>query len=344
MKTRDFYFELPHELIAQYPAPRGESRLMTLNRANGEIGHYGIKDLPELLPENAVAVFNNSRVRKARLYAADRETGGRAEFLLLSRLSQDAGRDWTFMCNKSKRLKPGRVFVFPENLSACIAAGGDAADGGLVLRFERPLSDDYLERCGRMPLPPYIRRPACAADDERYQTVYAGPSGSAAAPTAGLHFTPRLLSALDARGLARVMVTLHVGPGTFLPVRSALIEEHTMHSEDYSVSAEAAETVNRGKKEGRPILAVGTTSVRVLESAWRNDGLASGEASTRIFIYPGYRFKAADMLFTNFHTPQSTLLMLVSAFAGRELILKAYEEAIKEKYRFFSYGDAMLIF
>jgi S-adenosylmethionine:tRNA ribosyltransferase-isomerase len=358
MKTRDFYFELPQELVAQRPAAeRGESRLMSVRRATGEIGHHMMADLPALLPPGCVCVFNNSRVRKARLYAVSEDTGGRTEFLLLSTRNR---RDWAFLSNKSRRLRPGRVFVFPEDVRAALVCdGGSDGDAGsrFLLRFDRPVTDEYLERCGFMPLPPYIRRQAETIDDERYQTVYAQTTGSAAAPTAGLHFTPRLLSDMDTHGFQRVMVTLHVGLGTFAPVRADTLEDHIMHFEDYSVSEEAARAVNRGTEEGRPLLAVGTTSVRVLESAWEGENgkpagatserpaswLKSGSAATNIFIYPGYTFKAVDMLFTNFHTPESTLLMLVSAFAGRQLIFKAYEEAIREKYRFFSYGDAMLI-
>jgi S-adenosylmethionine:tRNA ribosyltransferase-isomerase len=340
MKTRDFYFDLPPGLVAQYPpAVRGESRLMTVNRGTGKIAHHAMRDLPALLPPRCVCVFNNSRVRKARLYAVNSETGGRAEFLLLS--SRNA-REWAFLCDKSRRLRPGAVFVFPEDLRACI---GETRDGEFVLNFERPLEDAYLERRGAMPLPPYIRRAAAASDSERYQTIYADPPGSAAAPTAGLHFTSRLFEEMDARSLERVMVTLHVGLGTFLPVRADIVENHTMHEEEYFIGEAAAAAVNRGKSGGKRLLAVGTTSLRVLETAWnaKTEKLPAGSGATRIFIYPGYTFQAVDTLFTNFHTPESTLLMLVSAFAGKDLIFKAYEEAKKEKYRFFSYGDAMLI-
>jgi S-adenosylmethionine:tRNA ribosyltransferase-isomerase len=314
-----------------------------------------MSDLPRLLPRTGVCVFNNSRVRKARLYAVD-EAGRTREFLLLSTPNRIG---WTFLSSASRRLRQGKVFVFPGEMRAVIeryaagavpgsgtgggARGGTNNSAGLFLRFERPVTEEYLERYGCAPLPPYIRRQAETADEERYQTVYADPIGSAAAPTAGLHFTSGLLSALQERGLAQVMVTLHVGLGTFLPVRAENLEDHAMHSEDYSIGADAARMVNRAKEEGRPLVAVGTTSLRVLESAWENGRLKSGNASTRIFIYPGYHFKAADILFTNFHTPQSTLLMLVSAFAGKDLIFRAYEEAIREKYRFFSYGDAMVI-
>jgi S-adenosylmethionine:tRNA ribosyltransferase-isomerase len=344
MKTRDFYFELPPELIAQRPPlVRGASRLMFVRRATGEISHHMMDDLPALLPPAGICVFNNSRVRKARLYAAD-EAGREFEFLLLSTRDRI---DWAFLSNKSRRLRPGKAFVFPEGLRASVqrggAEGGPGDGGGFFLRFERPLTEDYLERSGCVPLPPYIRRRAEADDSGRYQTVYSDPVGSAAAPTAGLHFTGPLLSALDARGLERVMVTLHVGLGTFLPVRARELEEHTMHSEEYFVGEEAARKISRCKEEGRPLIAVGTTSLRVVESAWEDGRLRSGRGLTDIFIYPGYRFRAVDILFTNFHTPESTLLMLVSAFAGKALIFKAYNEAIREKYRFFSYGDAMLI-
>jgi S-adenosylmethionine:tRNA ribosyltransferase-isomerase len=309
---------------------------MTVNRMSGEIGHYMMRELPRLVPANCVAVFNNSRVRKARIYAVSGETGGSVEFLLLSTRN---GNDWAFLSNRSRRVRPGRTFVFPENLNAVITADSTS----LLLHFERPVTDDYLERCGCMPLPPYIRRKAETSDSDRYQTVYAEPVGSSAAPTAGLHFTPRLLADMDAAGVSRVMVTLHVGLGTFLPVREPDIENPHMHEEEYWVSEEAAETVNRGRREGRPVLAVGTTSVRVLETATVNGTLESGRGATSIFLYPGRTLKAVDCLFTNFHTPESTLLMLVSAFAGKDLIFKAYAEAIKEKYNFFSYGDAMLI-
>jgi S-adenosylmethionine:tRNA ribosyltransferase-isomerase len=329
---------------------------MCLRRATGEISHHTMDELPALLPPNGTCVFNDSRVRKARLYAGD-GTGRRIEFLLLSNCGRS---DWAFLSNKSRRLRPGMVFVFPEGLQASVirggadnrgaadngaagGAGGPAGGGGLLLRFERPVTEDYLERCGCVPLPPYIHRRADAADSGRYQTVYAGPVGSAAAPTAGLHFTGPLLSALDARGLERVMVTLHVGLGTFLPVRAEELENHVMHSEEYCVGEGAARRISRCKEEGRPLVAVGTTSLRVLESAWEGGAVKSGGGRTDIFIYPGYRFRAVDILFTNFHTPRSTLLMLVSAFAGKDLVFRAYNEAIREKYRFFSYGDAMVI-
>jgi S-adenosylmethionine:tRNA ribosyltransferase-isomerase len=344
MKTRDFYFDLPQELIAQYPAARrGEERLMRVERKTGKITHHMMRELPFLLPPRCVAVFNNSRVRKARLYAESGETGSRVEFLLLSTRNR---RDWAFLSNKTRRARPGKIFRFPEGVTASVEAPGSAETAsGAVLRFSRPVTEDYLERYGHVPLPPYIRRRDEAADEERYQTVYAGPIGSAAAPTAGLHFTPALLADMEAAGVTQVMVSLHVGLGTFLPVRADNIEEHLMHGEEFFISEEAARMLGAAKELGRPLLAVGTTSVRVLETAWdtQTRALKAGGGATRIFIYPGYAFKAVDLLFTNFHTPESTLLMLVCAFAGRDLIFKAYAEAMREKYRFFSYGDAMLV-
>ena len=328
--------------MAQYPPKeRGQSRLLRLERASGRISHHLVKELPKLLPK-CVAVFNNSRVRKARIYAEN--LGKRTEFLLLSTKNRS---DWAFLCNRTRSLKPGKIFNFPEGLSASIekADGAESSGNGLVLRFSGPVTEEYLERCAHVPLPPYIRRADAPVDEERYQTVYARPPGSAAAPTAGLHFTQEILDELGAAGVEMVMVTLHVGLGTFLPVRSQLVEEHHMHTEEYFIEKEAALIISGAKNEKRPILAVGTTSLRVLETAWNpvTRSLDAGSGATGIFIYPGYSFKAIDMLFTNFHTPESTLLMLVCAFAGKDLIFKAYEEAIREKYRFFSYGDAMLI-
>ena len=339
MKTREFLFDLPRELIAQFPVEeRGESRLMTVDRKTGRLGHHRVRELPNLLPAGTLAVFNDSRVRKARIHGMCRDTGGVVEFLLLGTSDRVS---WRILSNRTRRLKPGRVFLFPDVLEGVIEKDCSA---DRVLRFSRPVTEEYLDLNGRIPLPPYIRRKDTAADADRYQTVYAGPVGSIASPTAGLHFTPEILSALDSRGVRRLTVTLHVGLGTFLPVRSENIEEHRMHEEEYLIEPAAAEEINREKALGCPLLAVGTTSIRVLESAWKDNGLESGEGRTSIFIYPGYRFQAADLLFTNFHTPESTLLMLVSAFAGKELIDNAYGEAVKLGYRFFSYGDAMLIY
>lgn len=365
MKTSDFSFDLPGELIAQYPPPeRGLSRLMLLSRATGGRRHAMVADLPELLAapcfrgpggETPLLVFNNSRVRKARLKARQLAAGsvsGEAEFLLLRRLDSCT---WEVLVNRAKRRRPGSRYCFAAGVEGEIVEppeGRELYDGGLrYLRFDSPVDDAWLDIHGHIPLPPYIRRDDGEADSERYQTVYAdraagaalGPGASAAAPTAGLHFTEELLGKIRAAGIETVFVTLHVGLGTFLPVRAENIEEHRMHEEVYSIAEDTAERVNAAKAAGRKIIACGTTAVRTLESAWSGGGVKSGEGATSIFIYPGYRFRAADALFTNFHTPGSTLLMLVSAFAGRDFMLESYREAIKEGYRFFSYGDACLI-
>lgn len=352
MKTDDFSFDLPEELIAQFPPERrGESRLFVLDRASGRRTHGAIADIAQYVEPGTLMVFNDSRVRKARLFAEAEDSGARVEFLLLKRLGEDL---WEASASKLKKQRPGRRYRFPEGVIGQIVesaedVGAEAEsdrDGTRAIRFSPPIDDVYLERSGHIPLPPYIKRDDAAEDAERYQTVYAAHVGSAAAPTAGLHFTDEILSSLDARGVERAFVTLHVGLGTFLPVRSDSLEDHNMHVEEYTIPEETAKAVMRARAEGRKVLAVGTTSVRTLESAF-TDGeagfLKAGPGSTRIFIYPGYRFKVVDRLFTNFHTPKSTLLMLVSAFAGKDLILDAYAEAVRERYRFFSYGDAMLI-
>jgi S-adenosylmethionine:tRNA ribosyltransferase-isomerase len=352
VKTDDFSFDLPEELIAQFPPERrGESRLFVLDRASGRRTHGAIADIAQYVEPGTLMVFNDSRVRKARLFAEAEDSGARVEFLLLKRLGEDL---WEASASKLKKQRPGRRYRFPEGVIGQIVesaedVGAEAEsdrDGTRAIRFSPPIDDVYLERSGHIPLPPYIKRDDAAEDAERYQTVYAAHVGSAAAPTAGLHFTDEILSALDARGVERTFVTLHVGLGTFLPVRSDSLEDHNMHVEEYTIPEETAKAVMLARAEGRKVLAVGTTSVRTLESAF-TDGeagfLKAGPGSTRIFIYPGYRFKVVDRLFTNFHTPKSTLLMLVSAFAGKDLILDAYAEAVRERYRFFSYGDAMLI-
>lgn len=338
MLTTDFSFDLPEDLIAQFPSgERGASRLLCLDRSTGRRDHRMVADLPSLIEEGALMVFNDTRVRKARLYGTAADTGSEVEFLLVDRLG---GGRWRAMAKRAKRQRQGRRYAFADGVEAEI----ESADGEFrVLRFDREIDDAWLDRAGHLPLPPYIRREDAPADADRYQTVYSRATGSSAAPTAGLHFTDGLLAALDARGVKRTFVTLHVGLGTFLPVRAEVVEDHRMHEERYSVSEEAAREVEAAKAEGRPVVAVGTTSVRTLESAWKDGKLERGEGATSIFIYPGYRFKVVDRLFTNFHTPGSTLLMLVSAFAGRESILESYAEAVRERYRFFSYGDAMYI-
>ena len=366
MRTGDFSFDLPARLIAQHPPEqRGNSRLMVLNRLTRERSHRMVTDLPELLlgPElrgtgsPPLLVFNNSKVRKARLIGAALPSGARTEFLLLERahtsnntphspLPTPHSPTWKTLVQRSKRRKPGSVYGFFHNEGNEIAWAvmGDGGEGGVrLLEFDRPIDDDWLDRYGHIPLPPYIKREDTRADADRYQTVYAAACGSTAAPTAGLHFTRELLDNLSAAGIESAFVTLHVGLGTFLPVRSVNIEDHVMHNETFYIDTDTAAKIERAKADGRKIIAVGTTSVRTLESAWDSGRLKTGEGSTSIFIYPGYRFNVVDALFTNFHTPESTLLMLVAAFAGRELILESYAEAVREGYRFFSYGDAMLI-
>ncbi|MDR1949245.1 MAG: tRNA preQ1(34) S-adenosylmethionine ribosyltransferase-isomerase QueA [Spirochaetaceae bacterium] len=349
MKTSDFSFELPEHLIAQFPpAERGQSRLLALDRAMARWEHRQVADLPSLLEPGSLLVFNNSRVRKARLPALSAETGAAVEFLLLTRLDDYT---WKAMVKRSRRRRPGSRYRFTDTAGTLIAeAEITGAEGEYrLLRFDRPLGDPWLDRYGHIPLPPYIKRQDTPLDSERYQTVYAevprpGPAGaSAAAPTAGLHFTRELLDRLEAAGMETAFITLHVGLGTFLPVRTRNIEDHPMHGEVFSIGEETARRIEKARAEKRNIVAVGTTSVRTLESAWRDGRLSPGEGITSIFIYPGYQFKVVDALFTNFHTPESTLLMLVSAFAGREFILESYREAVREGYRFFSYGDAMLI-
>ncbi|MBU0928738.1 MAG: tRNA preQ1(34) S-adenosylmethionine ribosyltransferase-isomerase QueA [Spirochaetes bacterium] len=336
MLTTDFSFSLPEELIAQRPtAERGASRLLVLDGGGG-IVHSSVRDIASFVPSGAVMVFNDSKVRRARLYATS-AGGGRVELLLLRR---EGPSRWAAVATRMAKLKAGKRLGLPEGIEAEVR---EVRPDERVFEFSREIDDDYLERVGHLPLPPYIRRDDVPDDADRYQTVYARERGSAAAPTAGLHFTPGILDGLRAAGVELRFVTLHVGLGTFLPVRAEAVEDHRMHLEEYTVPEETAEAVNAAKREGRPVLAVGTTSVRTLESSWGDGGLRCGSGATSIFIYPGYRFKAVDAMFTNFHTPESTLLMLVSAFAGRERILGAYEEAVKERYRFFSYGDAMLI-
>lgn len=337
MRTTDFRFDLPDELIAQKPsAERGASRLLVLDRTSGAIEHARVQDLPRFVPRGSVMVFNDSRVRRARLYARS-QGGGTVELLLLKK---EGPCLWAALTARMAKQTPGKRLELPEGVVAEIA---ESRQDERLIRVSSEIDDAYLERNGHLPLPPYIRREDEDDDAERYQTVYAREGGSAAAPTAGLHFTPELLEALRGNGVDIRFVTLHVGLGTFMPVRSELVSDHRMHAEDYSVPEDTADAVNRAKAEGRPVVAVGTTSVRTMESAWSEGGLRPGPGSTSIFMYPGYAFRAPDMVFTNFHTPESTLLMLVSAFAGRERVLAAYAEAVRLRYRFFSYGDAMLI-
>ncbi len=342
MLTKDFYFDLPPELIAQYPSERrGESRMLMLDcPPNGSPStfHGNIGDIVKFIPSGTVMVINNSRVRRARLHARTVNNGS-VEIVVLRRRPE--GDEWEVLLNRAKRRKPGEELSLPEGMRGKVVRR--LTDGTWLMRFSPVLDEEYLERNGEMPLPPYISRLHANFDYERYQTVYASEVGSAAAPTAGLHFTPQLLDQIRAVGVQVFTVTLHVGLGTFLPVRVEQIADHRMHMEDYSISEDTAAAITAAKQENRPVLAVGTTSVRALESSWDGSSLLAGSRSTDIFLYPGVSFNVVDMLLTNFHTPESTLLMLVSAFAGREQILSAYQEAIDQRYRFFSYGDAMFI-
>ena len=320
-----------------------------MDRKKRSLEHRMVQELPSIIEPGTLMVFNNSRVRRARLFGVSEASGAKVEFLLLRKLDAFS---WQAMAKRSKRRKPGNRYFFDDVSSEIVsAAGGTGEQGIVVLRFDRPIDDAWLDVHGHVPLPPYIRRKDSSDDEERYQTVYARIYGSAAAPTAGLHFTGELFAELEKAGIETAFITLHVGLGTFLPVRTENVEEHKMHEETYTIDEETACKIEKAKADGRKILAVGTTSIRTLESAWELDTplsagggrLHRGEYSTSIFMYPGYAFKVVDALFTNFHTPGSTLLMLVSAFAGRDFILESYRTAVKEGYRFFSYGDACLI-
>ena len=345
--TDDYDFELPEELIAQFPVERREeSRLFVCNPQTGQMLHSTVAKLANFLEPGTVMVFNNSKVRKARIVATT-EHGGKVQLLFLERLpaAGQAGPAclWKVLVGRAKRQGIGKRLGLPAGASAEIV--GLEPDGIRIVRCSEEVDDGYFERHGHIPLPPYISREDELADQDRYQTVYAKELGSAAAPTAGLHFTPDLLAEIDAAGILRTELTLHVGMGTFLPVRAERVQDHTMHEEEFEISPETAELVNAAKRDGRKVLAVGTTSVRSLESAWDGPGnrLKSGRYRTSIFLYPGKTFRVVDQVFTNFHTPKSTLLMLVSAFAGRDFILDSYRVAVEQKYRFFSYGDAMLL-
>lgn len=350
MKLTDFDFDLPEELIAQRPSGvRGQDKLMFLNRVTGETKDFMMDDLPDLISSDTLMVFNNSKVRRSRCYGIhilDKEgQGGREqEFMFLNQMTPDL-KTWHTMVKGAKKVKAGNKYRFSDgSIGEIIAHEGDEGSEFRTIQFDFPLDDAWFSKNGHIPLPPYIKREDDDTDSERYQTIYAKETGSSACPTAGLHFTDEMFKKLDAKGIERVFLTLHVGLGTFLPVRTENIEDHKMHEEVYTIPIDVAEKINKAKREGRPVLAVGTTSVRTLESASDENGFVkSGSSSTHIFMYPGYKFKCVDQMFTNFHTPESTLIMLVSAFAGREHILSAYKEAVQKKYRFFSYGDCMLI-
>lgn len=345
MLLKEFDFNLPEELIAQHPSGiRGQDKLMLLNRKTGETEHHNMADLPDLILPGTLMIFNNSKVRRARCYGIKETTGREQEFMFLNQLDS-TGNTWNTMVKGAKKQKPGMRYTFPDGTTGTIIEREENTGTEFrALRFESPVTEEWFEKNGHIPLPPYIKREDTEEDSERYQNIYAKETGSAACPTAGLHFTEEMLSRLSEKGIERDFVTLHVGLGTFLPVREEKIEDHKMHEEAFTVSEATAEKINQAKKEGRPVLAVGTTSVRTLESACDENGIVkAGTSSTHIFMYPGYRFKVIDQMFTNFHTPESTLIMLVSAFAGREHILNAYRTAVENRYRFFSYGDAMFI-
>ena len=356
MRTADFDYPLPPELIAQAPAPtRDGSRLLVLHRTDSRTEHRQFRELPDYLRAGDVLVLNNSRVLRARLRGHKPSTGGQVELLLVEEV---APNEWWTLLRPGKRVRVGAEIQLrtnggvPSLVRAVVLEKND--EGHCRVRFTgTPNLLDELETHGEIPLPPYIERAAGTEDDARYQTVFAQPAGSVAAPTAGLHFTPALLDELRARGVQIHFITLHVGLGTFLPVKADNLADHVMHEERFELPADTTDAINAAKREGRRIIAVGTTTVRVLESAAAlstfNFQLSALQSRTRIFIHPPYEFRVVDALLTNFHLPQSTLLMLVSAFAapgelrGRELMLATYAEAVRERYRFFSYGDAMLL-
>lgn len=340
MTTKDFFYELPTELIAQTPLDdRTASRLLKIDRESGELCHRHFYDITDYLKKGDCLVMNNTRVIPARLYGVKEGSGGKIEFLLLKRLELDK---WEVILRPGKKAKPGSRFEFGGGLLKAEILEV-IEDGNRIVKFEYDgVWEEILDRLGEMPLPPYIKEKL--NDRERYQTVYSKIEGSAAAPTAGLHFTKELLDKIKSMGVEIAELTLHVGLGTFRPVSVENVEEHIMHTEYYEITSESAQKINDTKKNGGRIIAVGTTSVRTLETVADDDGtLKAASGETNIFIYPGYKFKVIDGLITNFHLPESTLMMLVSAFAGKENIFNAYGKAVEEKYRFFSFGDAMFI-
>lgn len=339
MKTSDFYYDLPEELIAQTPVePRNSSRLMVLPRNGGEIEHKHFYNLPEFLKPGDCLVLNNTRVLPARLYGTREDTGAVVEFVLLR---QHGNKLWECLAGPGKKAKTGYKFRFSDKLTATVT--DVLEDGNRMIEFA--CEGDFfavLDEVGQMPLPPYIKEKL--KDKERYQTVYSKDAGSAAAPTAGLHFTKEMLESIKAMGVNIAYVTLHVGLGTFRPVKVEDVTQHKMHTEHYYIPEEAAKTINDTRKNGGRVICVGTTSCRTVESCAKKYGeIRECSGDTDIFIYPGFEFKCMDGLITNFHLPESTLIMLVSAFAGYDNVMNAYNTAVKEKYRFFSFGDAMLI-
>ncbi len=340
LKKSDFYFDLPQELIAQDPLEdRSSSRLLMLHKESGQVKHEIFRNIIEYLQEGDCLVLNNTKVIPARLLGEKKDTGAHVEVLLLKRHDKDV---WETLVKPGKKCRPGSRLSFGDGLLKAEVLDV-VEEGNRLIRFEyEGIFEEVLDELGEMPLPPYITHKL--QDKNRYQTVYAKYDGSAAAPTAGLHFTPKLLADIEAKGVKIAYVTLHVGLGTFRPVKEDNILDHHMHSEYYQVSEEAAQIINETKQNGGRVICVGTTSCRTVESASTEDGVIhAGCDNTEIFIYPGYKFKVLDCLITNFHLPESTLVMLVSALAGRENVLAAYEEAVRERYRFFSFGDAMFI-
>lgn len=340
-KTSDYDFALPQELIAQDPlADRSSSRLLTLDKRSGAVEHHQFREIVSWLRPGDCLVLNNTKVIPARLYGVKEGTGAVIEVLLLKRRERDV---WETLVRPGRKVRPGVRLIFGDG-ALCAEVTDIVEEGNRLLRFSYDgIWEEILDNLGEMPLPPYITHKL--QDKNRYQTVYAKYEGSAAAPTAGLHFTAKLLRSIEEKGVSTAYVTLHVGLGTFRPVKVEDVREHHMHSEYYQVTQEAADRINETKRCGGRIICVGTTSCRTVESAAGEDGIVRpGCGNTEIFIYPGYRFRVLDGLITNFHLPQSTLLMLVSALAGRESVLSAYREAVEEKYRFFSFGDAMLIY
>jgi S-adenosylmethionine:tRNA ribosyltransferase-isomerase len=364
VQVSEFHYELPEELIAQAPlADRAASRLLLLEKATGRFEDRRFYEFPELLRAGDLLVFNNTRVFPARLYgrregmraqavsgqnpAARDFLRGRIEVLLTRQLRQEPN-EWECLVRPGRKIGVGEKLYFGENDELEAEVIGRREFGERTVRFASSSFDEFfsaIERIGHVPLPPYITRADTAGDRERYQTVYARERGSVAAPTAGLHFTPEILERIRERGIETAEITLHVGLGTFLPVRTERVEDHALHAEAYSISEEAAEKIRRAKSEGRRVVAVGTTTVRALEFAVQRDEceVQTGSGEANLFIYPGYKFQMVDALLTNFHLPQSTLLMLVCALGGKENVLRAYEHAVRERYRFYSYGDCMLV-
>ncbi len=345
MTIKEYSFELPEHLIAQTPIDRrGTDRLLVLDKRTGSLVDEQMTNFASYLQEGSVLVVNNSKVRKARVFAIS-DTGSRVEFLFLE---ENIDHSWNVMVTKTKKQHVGKHYTFSDASQGYCRTGWITKahdDGTRTISFDQQLDETFFTKIGHVPLPPYIKREDSFSDESRYQTVYAQKEGSVAAPTAGLHFTPEILDSIRNKGCTIVPVTLHVGPGTFLPVRTENLEDHHMHYESYEIDEQSSRIINEAKAQGRKIVATGTTSVRTLESAFdpHTGLLAYGQGRTNLFIRPPYTFKLVDQLLTNFHTPESTLLVLVSTFAGKENIDKAYAHAISQSYRFFSYGDAMFI-